>query len=216
MLITGLVSGTGLTQRSIASTPERPAAGNTDYPIPGIVEPYCNDTGQISLNRCAANWLSVTTALYHTIKADVFLGSPEAQQIQFALAEDAWVEFKDAHCSLVAEEVEGGSLYPMVLNRCLARLTNERIAAVQAWGIVPEDPSATETQLQDAYLAMAAPDSGEGPLLELAQLHWETYRTYHCQFERDGHASPEAEADCLARLAAERTAQLEELIGRRG
>ena len=102
----------------------------------------------------------------------------------------------------------------MLLNRCLARLTNERIAALRTWGAVPEDSSAAETEMQDAYLTMAAPTSGEGPLLELGQLHWETYRTFHCQVEGSGQA--EAETNCLARLAAERTAQLRELLGRRG
>lgn len=214
--VSGLLAGTSLTESGYASSPSRPAAGNTDNPIPGIVEPYCQDTGQISLNRCAALWANLTLELYSNRLANVVLRLSEAQQTQLALAEDAWVEFKAAHCALVAEEVEGGSLYPMVVNRCRARLTNERTAAVQFWGTAPEDRAAAEADLQDTYLAFAAPGNGEGPLLEIAQVHWESYRTHHCELEGALKTTPDAEANCLARLAAERTAQLQEMIGRRG
>ncbi|MEO1591282.1 MAG: lysozyme inhibitor LprI family protein [Cyanobacteria bacterium J06632_22] len=214
--VSGLLAGIGLLPSSNASATERLAAGNTAHPIPGIVEPYCKDEGQLSLNRCAANWLSLTTEMHYIVQAEMFLRLPVEQEIQMALAGDAWVEFKEAHCALVAEEVEGGSLYPMVLNRCLARVTNERIAALRGWGTAPVDRAATETRLQTAYLALADPSNGEGPRLEMAQVHWETYRTQHCQLEGALQTEPEAEADCLARLAAERTAQLQEIMGRRG
>ncbi|MEO0756236.1 MAG: lysozyme inhibitor LprI family protein [Cyanobacteria bacterium J06648_16] len=193
---------------------ERPAAGNTDQPIPGVVQPYCLDRGQISLNRCAANWARLTERLHAAIKAEIDSGLSPDQPDQLAEIEADWIAFRDAHCSLVAQQVEGGSLYPMVFNQCIARITNERIAALQAWGVVPDDWDGAEMALQTAYAEFETAYASPDPLLELTQTHWETYRVNHCQFEA---ARQDAvlgdEQRCLARLAVERTAQLRWLTG---
>jgi uncharacterized protein YecT (DUF1311 family) len=41
-------------------------------------------------------------------------------------AQRAWISFRDKECKYEASENEGGSIYPMMVSGCMARLTNQR------------------------------------------------------------------------------------------
>lgn len=41
-------------------------------------------------------------------------------------AQLTWITFRDRHCAFVRSRVEGGSIAPLAVNRCLERLTKER------------------------------------------------------------------------------------------
>ena len=44
----------------------------------------------------------------------------------------AWVQFRDAQCEYEGLDERGGSMEPMIVNACLARLTRERIKQLSA------------------------------------------------------------------------------------
>lgn len=49
-------------------------------------------------------------------------------------AQRAWIAFRDAQCEYEGLGERGGSMEPMIVNQCLARLTRERIAQLEGDG----------------------------------------------------------------------------------
>ncbi|MFM6925322.1 MAG: lysozyme inhibitor LprI family protein, partial [Ferruginibacter sp.] len=47
-------------------------------------------------------------------------------------AQRAWIKYKEAHCTSVANAYEGGSMQPMVYSGCIAELTKARTKELQA------------------------------------------------------------------------------------
>lgn len=41
-------------------------------------------------------------------------------------AQRAWITFRDAHCAYAGFAARGGTMQPLLVNQCLARLTGER------------------------------------------------------------------------------------------
>jgi len=68
---------------------------------------------------------------------------PEQGKAYMAMAKEsqrAWIKLRDTTCPLDATDVEPGSqAYTLVLNKCIARMSLERAAFLDA--VVPDDPS---------------------------------------------------------------------------
>ncbi|MBE9070058.1 DUF1311 domain-containing protein [Leptolyngbya cf. ectocarpi LEGE 11479] len=193
------------------------ASGDTEQPIPGVVRPHCAGQSQTAMNRCAERWWRLTETLHEESLDDASLDLPPQVSAQLFQAEIMWEAFRNSHCQLTALQVKGGSLYRFVLNNCLARTTNERIAAIQAWGPVPTDLDQAETSMTAAYGNLLRERQPDAEKPELTQLRWQIYRTQHCRYEAmlpTGETTdPELlENQCRARLAVERTIQLEQLV----
>ena len=71
--------------------------------------------------------------LWPSIKAsaedsDKGAGADEGGYVKALMAsQKAWIAFRDAECTWQGFESHGGSMEPMLVNGCLARLTRERI-----------------------------------------------------------------------------------------
>lgn len=48
-------------------------------------------------------------------------------------AQKAWIQFRDAECTFANSDNAGGSIYPMVYNGCLTRLTKARTHDLQLY-----------------------------------------------------------------------------------
>ncbi|MEO1623394.1 MAG: lysozyme inhibitor LprI family protein [Cyanobacteria bacterium J06632_3] len=215
------------------------ASGESEQRIPGVVQPVCRGEAQIPLNRCAARWRELTEQLHREVLSEIqgeLIGDQRMLQM-LAAVEESWIVFRDRHCDRISQEVLGGSLHPMVLNRCLARLNNERIAALHGWEAGWRDLEISERDAQrqltiayNALLAEANPPNSPYTLEPaLLQLQWKTYREQHCRFEgiykgffdlqigeirlpnAEIAIAKLAEQDCQSRLAIERISQLEAL-----
>lgn len=46
-------------------------------------------------------------------------------------AQRAWIAFRDAHCETVAARYAGGSIAPLIANRCMTELTEARSAQLR-------------------------------------------------------------------------------------
>ena len=46
-------------------------------------------------------------------------------------AQRAWLTYRDAHCRLVSFDARGGSMQPLLINNCLAELTENRTAELR-------------------------------------------------------------------------------------
>lgn len=84
---------------------------------------------QATLNRCAQNAYQAAdgdlNALYHQIRQRLS-DDPDTYR-QLRDAQRHWIAFRDAECAFSASLVEGGSIYPMVLDGCLEGLTLQRV-----------------------------------------------------------------------------------------
>ena len=98
----------------------------------------CKDPpDQNSMTRCAgieydkadkelnALWPEVKAAAEDSDKA---ASAGEGGYVKALMAsQKAWIAFRDAECTWQGFDSHGGSLEPMLVNGCLARLTQERI-----------------------------------------------------------------------------------------
>lgn len=90
---------------------------------------------QSAMNECADKQYkqadSQLNALYKQINSRL-QDSPDSKK-RLVSAQRAWVAFRDAECAFAASGVEGGSVYPMIYNGCLAELTEKRVAAFKTY-----------------------------------------------------------------------------------
>ncbi|MBU0726764.1 MAG: DUF1311 domain-containing protein [Alphaproteobacteria bacterium] len=84
---------------------------------------------QADMNACAA-------AAYETADKELNVFYFQIQQrlagdtealIRLRDAQRAWIGFRDAECAFESSGVAGGSVYPMILSSCRARLTDSRV-----------------------------------------------------------------------------------------
>ncbi|NJK34486.1 MAG: DUF1311 domain-containing protein [Oscillatoriales cyanobacterium SM2_2_1] len=94
-----------------------------------------NPQTQRDLNRCSeADYRAADRQLnetYQQLRRRIreFAGNRPAvreQENRLVDAQLAWITFRDRHCAFVRSRVEGGSILPLAVNRCLERLTKER------------------------------------------------------------------------------------------
>lgn len=60
------------------------------------------------------------------------LSSPTEKNLLLE-AQRAWIKYKEAHCKAIANQYQGGSIYPLVLYSCLEDLTIERKKKLQQY-----------------------------------------------------------------------------------
>lgn len=60
------------------------------------------------------------------------LSTPTAKNMLLE-AQRAWIKYKESHCKALANEYEGGSIYPLILYSCLEELTIERKKQLQRY-----------------------------------------------------------------------------------
>ena len=91
----------------------------------------CEDTAQtqIELNNCAHqayvkadNAMNIT---YKKVMSSLTEDGPQYSQ-KLKAAQLLWIKYRDATCESESSLNEGGTMYPMVYNFCLAGVTDER------------------------------------------------------------------------------------------
>jgi uncharacterized protein YecT (DUF1311 family) len=87
---------------------------------------------QVELNHCADKaWRSADAELNRVYRVLIDLVEDQ-QAVRLRAAQRAWLPFRDAHCEVEASTYEGGSMRPMVLSFCMADVTRQRTAQLQA------------------------------------------------------------------------------------
>ena len=175
----------------------------------GVAAPICAEQNQQSLNRCASNWAKTADFLRSLIYEDVNSQMPEAKQIQLKAIEKTWNSYRDAHCQDLSAPFRTGSIYPLLYNSCRARVTNDRIADLQAQSISQLTADVT-TQRLAKLLSQEKLKNSSG------QRQWLLYQARHCQFEslRSTERLPSVK-QCRDRIAESRLRELEGMIGTR-
>jgi uncharacterized protein YecT (DUF1311 family) len=47
-------------------------------------------------------------------------------------AQDAWVKYRDLHCLAAGQQLQGGSIRPIIVNKCMILVTRHRIDDIRA------------------------------------------------------------------------------------
>jgi uncharacterized protein YecT (DUF1311 family) len=107
-------------------------------------------TTQLQMDQCAAKALhadqtQLTTAYDQIAKR---LKSDPGKMKLFITAETAWANFRDAECKFAASATAGGSIYPLVVNTCLDRLTALRVKDLKAYANCAEYDSSCPVKAQ--------------------------------------------------------------------
>ena len=102
--------------------------------------PNCKDPqDQSTMTQCAGLDFERAdkelNALWPQLKADAETSDKNSGNHEYADAllasQRAWITFRDAECIWQGYEAHGGSLEPMIVNVCSARLTRDRIKQLQ-------------------------------------------------------------------------------------
>jgi uncharacterized protein YecT (DUF1311 family) len=169
---------------------------------PGVAPPACESEAQTTLNRCSGQWARTADFLRSLIYEDLYWQLKEPLQSQLAAIEATWTTFRDTYCQETSARFREGSIYPLILQSCRAKLTNDRIADLQALsepGLETED---AEIRLRELVAALELTD-------RLSQRQWRRYQTTHCAFEAQRFPEHPPE-QCRDRLNARRIRQLED------
>ncbi len=108
-----------------------------------------NSETQIEMTACAEqDWRAADADLNDAYKSalammqEYDMALPKAQQGAAAHLRDAqraWITFRDETCSAEGYQVHGGSMEPMVIYGCQARITADR--AEDLWAMAAGDPN---------------------------------------------------------------------------
>ncbi len=102
--------------------------------------PNCKDPlDQNTMTQCAGLDFEkadkVLNTLWPKLKSDAEANDKDTGKTEFVdgllASQRAWIAFRDAECIWQGYEAHGGSLEPMIVNVCSARLTRDRIKQLQ-------------------------------------------------------------------------------------
>jgi len=82
---------------------------------------------QVEMNMCSAQELETSEQALKTVydeALDLFDDEEELQE--FEAVQKGWVEYRDAHCDIAADQYAGGSIMPLIYSSCMTNLADER------------------------------------------------------------------------------------------
>ena len=95
----------------------------------------CDENGnQMQLNQCAAEELARANAALNSTYQALMKKIEAPNQAQLRDAQRAWIAFRDKECTFETGggANQGGSIWPMMVDKCLTTMTQERTKALQA------------------------------------------------------------------------------------
>ncbi|RWC34079.1 MAG: lysozyme inhibitor LprI family protein [Mesorhizobium sp.] len=91
-----------------------------------------SDDSQQMMNICAGEDYQAADARLNKAYQDLISSDDADGKRLLQVAQRAWITFRDAECAYSTAASEGGSIHPMEVSQCLARLTNDRIKQLAA------------------------------------------------------------------------------------
>ncbi|MPZ42425.1 MAG: DUF1311 domain-containing protein [Betaproteobacteria bacterium] len=82
---------------------------------------------QVEMNQCASHDYAKADRELTMLYNEYWARLSEDRKRQLRDAQLAWLKFRDLSCSFESSGVRGGSVYPLMLNTCLATMTRARL-----------------------------------------------------------------------------------------
>ena len=95
--------------------------------------PCADAVTQADLNLCSAKEYEAADTELNAAWRELRTVAKQRGMFDSVLtAQRAWIPFRDAHCRAVAAQYAGGSIVPLIANRCMTELTETRTAQLRA------------------------------------------------------------------------------------
>jgi uncharacterized protein YecT (DUF1311 family) len=94
-------------------------------------DPCPGSNTQHELNQCAARARDKADAELNKVYRELLKDTGTTERAKLRAAQLAWIKFRDTQCDYESVGNKGGSIYPMVVSFCLARVTNARVKQLQ-------------------------------------------------------------------------------------
>ena len=179
------------------------------------VSPQKQDCGQLTtqsdINACARANYAVSDRMLNQVYQTLQSSLLAADKSRLTIAEQAWIEFRDAQCEFERNRFEGGSIAPLIWSSCLEHITDQRIEELRAQAGETQSYAVADTRLNQTYQSLReVMDETVWPSFQAVQLDWLAYRDANCAYEAE--ATLFTEEQCLARMTGVRTVQLEQQL----
>ncbi|MEL6470560.1 MAG: lysozyme inhibitor LprI family protein [Cyanobacteria bacterium J06623_4] len=212
---------TTTTSRDIPSPERALGSADADQPPPASDRTSANRTAesdlsceapttQLEMNQCAQQAYTIADAelnqVYQTLKSQL----PTTGQQTLTEAELAWITFRDLDCGFDRDQYAGGSIAPMIYSDCQAEQTllrTQELVQTELPEQSYEEADAALNQTYDSLLSVLR-EERQRAFVDV-QLAWIAYRDRHCTFEVLYSQTVIEESQCLARMSALRTEQLQ-------
>lgn len=102
--------------------------------VPAHADDCSNASTQAAMTQCATDAYAQADKQMNESYKDIIAKMAPARQAALKQAQRDWLKFRDSHCKSEAAEVKGGTLYPALLNSCLAETTKERTEKLKRMG----------------------------------------------------------------------------------
>lgn len=96
-----------------------------------LEDPCPGSNTQFELNQCAARARDRADAELNKVYRELMKDAGTTERAKLRAAQLAWIKFRDTQCDYESVGNKGGSIYPMVMSFCLARVTNARVKQLQ-------------------------------------------------------------------------------------
>ena len=94
-------------------------------------DPCANPQTQAEMNICAGKDYKAADAALNRVYNQLTSKLEGAERAKLKDAESAWLKYRDADCDYEASFFEGGTIQPMILSSCFARVTKARTAELR-------------------------------------------------------------------------------------
>ena len=119
-------------QEATKPAPQQDAPTVATSPDKVDAEDPCPEArNQFELNVCAARARDKADAELNKVYRELMKDTGTTERAKLRAAQLAWIKFRDAHCDYESVGNKGGSIYPMVVSFCLAKITDTRTKQLQ-------------------------------------------------------------------------------------
>ncbi|MEL6604724.1 MAG: lysozyme inhibitor LprI family protein [Cyanobacteria bacterium J06614_10] len=206
--------------RDIPSLESAPGAADVDPPPPAsdriaeraaVSDLSCEaPTTQLEMNQCAQLAYAVADVELNQVYQILKSRLPATGQQALTEAELAWITFRDLDCGFDRDQYAGGSIAPMIYSDCQEEQTILRTQELVQTELPDQSYEETDAALNQTYesLLSVLREERQRAFVDV-QLAWIAYRDRHCTFEVLYSQTVIEESQCLARMSALRTEQLQ-------
>ena len=89
-------------------------------------QPCENAQTQADMNICWGNEYKKADAQLNKTYQELAAMLEDEDKAELRTAENAWIKYRDAHCTFVSDQYRGGTMRPMIEAICLADATTAR------------------------------------------------------------------------------------------
>lgn len=100
---------------------------------PRSTKPACGDLmTQGEMNRCAEDDYKKADAELNKVYQQTMAKLSVEHKLKLKAAQQAWIQFRDAHCECDAFTFDGGTMQPLIKYTCLEEETRHRIKQLKS------------------------------------------------------------------------------------